>query len=129
MAVRKWRTDSTHWQRVKPAVRIMRREPTPAEQTLWAQLRRFRRDGLTFRRQHPLGRFVVDFYCPSVRLVVEVDGGVHDGQEERDAERTQLLEAMGCSVLRFTNRQVLEDAAAVAQTIRGWIDSAGDGPR
>jgi very-short-patch-repair endonuclease len=102
---------------VEQAARDMRREPTRAEETLWAALRRQQVDGLRFRRQHPVGRFVLDFYCPSCKLVVEVDGDVHDEQTERDAARTAVLEAHGYRVLRFRNAQVIHELPWVVQTI------------
>ena len=87
---------------VEQAARTMRREPTRAEEVLWGALRRNQVAGLKFRRQHPVGRFVLDFYCASCKLAVEVDGDVHDEQTERDAERTKVLERYGYRVLRRT---------------------------
>ena len=77
----------------------MRRTATPAEQMLW---RRLRRDqlGVRFRRQAVIGRFIVDFYCPDRALAVELDGAVHDGREDEDAERKRMLGADGVRVLR-----------------------------
>jgi very-short-patch-repair endonuclease len=73
--------------------------------------------GLKFRQQHPVGRFVLDFYCPSCKLAVEVDGDVHDEQLERDAERTKALERYGYHVLRFRNEQVMRELPKVVQEI------------
>jgi very-short-patch-repair endonuclease len=87
--------------------RELRREMTEAEQVLWKALRGRRMAGLRFRRQHPVGRFVLDFYCPVAKLCVEVDGGIHDDQTERDEERTAVLAAGGYRVLRFRNEEVL----------------------
>ena len=95
----------------------MRREPTEAEQVLWGALQKKQVAGLKFRRQHPVGRFVLDFYCPSIKLVVEVDGGIHDSQLERDAARTRALEAYGHQVLRFTNDEVMRNLPSVLQRI------------
>ena len=80
---------------LEQAARAMRRQPTRAEDVLWGALQKKQVAGLKFRRQHPVGRFVLDFYCPSHKLVVEVDGGVHDAQQDRDAARTEALEAHG----------------------------------
>ena len=102
---------------VEQAARDMRRAPTQAEETLWSALRANQIAGLKFRRQHPVGRFVLDFYCPACKLVVEVDGDVHDQQQERDAARTQVLDAYGYRVLRFRNEQVLRELSSVVQTI------------
>src|SRR5687768_4682366 len=95
----------------------MRRQPTTAEEALWSALQGKQVAGLRFRRQHPVGRFVLDFYCPSHKLAIEVDGSVHDVQQERDTERTKVLEAHGCRVLRFRNDQVLRDLPSVVQRI------------
>jgi very-short-patch-repair endonuclease len=96
----------------------MRREPTPAEKVLWDVLRGRGLDGLRFRRQHPVGRFVLDFYCPIHKLAVEVDGEVHDAQQERDAERTAVIEAHGYRVIRFRNEEVLDNLPGVLARIR-----------
>ncbi len=92
---------------IRKRARELRGEQTEAEDVLWERLRRRRLKGLKFRRQHPIGRFVVDFCCPDLRLVVEVDGEVHREQMEYDTVRTQALEAKGYQVIRFTNEQVL----------------------
>jgi very-short-patch-repair endonuclease len=102
---------------VEQAARSMRREPTAAEEVLWSALRRNQVAGLKFRQQHPVGRFVLDFYCASCKLAVEVDGGVHDEQAERDAERTKVLERYGYHVLRFTNEKVMGGLPLVVQEI------------
>ena len=68
----------------------MRREPTVAENRLWQELRGRKLDGLRFRRQHALGRFIVDFYCVSAGLVVELDGPIHEQQQETDRERKAI---------------------------------------
>jgi very-short-patch-repair endonuclease len=92
---------------VEEAARAMRRAPTPAESALWRGIRKRHRGGLKFRRQHPHGRFVLDFCCPELKLVIEVDGGVHESQRQRDACRTAALEAEGYRVIRFDNKDVL----------------------
>ncbi|HEX6368940.1 MAG TPA: endonuclease domain-containing protein [Longimicrobium sp.] len=102
---------------LEAAARSMRRQPTRAEEVLWSALQKKQVAGLKFRRQHPVDRFVLDFYCPSHKLVVEVDGGVHDQQTERDAERTKVLEAYGYRVLRFRNEQVMSELPKVVQEI------------
>jgi very-short-patch-repair endonuclease len=102
---------------VEQAARTMRREPTAAEEVLWGALRKNQFGGLKFRQQHPVGRFVLDFYCASCKLAVEVDGDVHDDQAERDAERTKVVERYGYHVLRFRNEQVLQELPKVVQAI------------
>jgi very-short-patch-repair endonuclease len=85
----------------------MRKEPTPAERVLWLRLRS-NKTGFHFRRQHVVNGFVVDFYCHAVGLVVEIDGGVHDGQHEADTARTLVLQRLGLEVLRFRNDEILQ---------------------
>src|SRR5262245_60800268 len=96
----RWRTEIPE---IHDAARALRADMTPAESSLWAALRKYRVDGVRFRRQHPIGRFVLDFYAPSHKLGIEVDGAVHDSQQERDAERTRLLALRGIRVIRFRN--------------------------
>jgi very-short-patch-repair endonuclease len=94
----------------------MRRERTNAESKLWHRLRRNQLE-VRFRSQVAIAQFVVDFYCPSRRLVVEVDGGAHDARSDADAERDRILEALRLRVLRVRNEDVLEDLEAVVQII------------
>lgn len=105
------------WEKLKPVARQMRREPTPAEDHLWQQLRN-RALGVKFRRQHPIDRFIVDFFCDEAGLIVEVDGGIHQYTAEEDALRQAFLESYGFRVLRFSNEDVLGSAAGVLETIR-----------
>ena len=117
------RIRGTH-QEIEEAARRLRRELTPAESILWEALRGRQLDGLKFRCQHPVGKFILDFYCPSVKLVIEVDGGIHDQQQEYDQARTEKLEAFGYRVLRFTDDQVMKDLSAVLETISKAARSA-----
>lgn len=96
----------------------LRQNLTPAEARLWRSLRNRQLEGLRFRCQHPVGRFILDFYCPSQKLAIEVDGSVHDEQVEYDAVRTKQLEAYGYRVLRFTNEAVMGDLDGVLEEIR-----------
>src|SRR5882724_11768453 len=102
--------------RVKFAKRL-RRNQTDAERVLWFRLRDRRLDGWRFKRQVPIDRFVVDFFCPDGKLIVEIDGGQHDQDKDRDANRTHVLEAMGYLVLRFWNNDVMRNPDGVLETI------------
>ena len=102
--------------------RRLRREQTEAEARLWFHLRNCRLDGVKFRRQLPLGPFVVDFCCMEVGLVIEVDGGQHSEREQADARRTRMLEEQGFRVVRFWNNEVLEQTEAVVEQIRMVIE-------
>lgn len=98
--------------------RDLRQEMTRAEQLLWQQLRLLRSYGYPFRRQQLLLGFIADFYCHRARLIVEVDGGVHQGQGAYDAARDVVLIAHGLRILRVTNEEVEQDIAAVMLRIR-----------
>ncbi len=117
-----WRTDARGWSLMRPRAQCMRHEPTDAEARLWQQLRR-KRLGVRFRRQAVIGRFIVDFYCPVARLIVEVDGGVHDSRDDIDAQRDRLLSTGGLRILRVRNEAVLEDLDAVVDTIRSALSA------
>jgi len=88
--------------------RELRQSSTNAEKILWEYLRNRRLDGLKFRRQHPLDLFIADFYCHEKKLVVEIDGRIHDLKENADYDRmrTYTLEDSGIKVIRFTNEEV-----------------------
>ena len=98
---------------------------TFAERLLWARLRQRQLDGFKFRRQHPIGRFIVDFVCIEARVVVEIDGGQHAEQGLRDEARTAWLNGRGYRILRFWNNEVLQATDAVREAIRSAIHEAG----
>jgi very-short-patch-repair endonuclease len=89
---------------------------TDAERRLWAALRGRRLQGYKFRRQHPLGSFVLDFVCMEHRLVIEADGGQHS-DNEADRRRTRWLESRGWRVIRFWNNEILSNTEGVVETI------------
>jgi len=101
------------------AARDLRRQLTPMEEKLWEALRERRVGGLKFRRQHPFGRYVLDFFCVERRLAIEVDGAVHaqPGQAEHDAERSAFLTEQGIRVLRFRNEEIERDIEGVVKRI------------
>ncbi len=98
--------------------RLLREQPTKTEDVLWQRLRGSRFCGAKFRRQVPVDRFVVDFYCHSAKLVIELDGKQHEWFADYDAERTQILESRGLGVIRFTNAEVEGDLDGVLARIR-----------
>ena len=97
--------------------RELRRNMTSAEKILWEKLRHNRLNGLQFRRQQIIDGYIVDFYCHSKALIVEVDGDIHDAQKDYDSERDSNLLARGFSILRFTNKEVNDDLAKALQKI------------
>ena len=117
---RKWRTPPHLWHKLKPLAHEMRQEPTPAEDHLWQHLRRKQLDH-KFRRQHPIERFIVDFFCPDAALIIEIDGEIHQYSPDEDTIRQELLESLGLHVLRFTNAQVMDNIQGVLEVIRHAI--------
>jgi len=107
--------------------RKLRRDSTDAEAKVWRQLRSRQFGGAKFRRQHPLGPYILDFYCHEHSLVIEVDGGQHydKDQARRDVERTSWLEARGLRILRFSNLEVLNEIESVLERIRLELEPGG----
>ena len=101
--------------------RELRNHSTLAEVLLWKYLKGRQRCGYDFHRQRPISRFIVDFFAPKLKLVVEVDGATHDFRAETDAVRDRELRALGLEVLRFGDREVKRDALGVAEAIDRWI--------
>jgi len=101
-----------------PRARALRKNATDAERILWAALRNFKRGGLHFRRQSPMGRYIVDFVCHRAKLIVELDGSQHgtDQAMAYDAERTEFLNSRGYCVIRFPN-------VAVFKNLHGMCDA------
>lgn len=101
--------------------RSLRNNATPAEKRLWMCLKDSQLDGRKFRRQHGFGKYVMDFYCPSERLCVELDGETHDSEDARahDEERTDFLQKHFIRVIRFRNEEVYDNVDSVLERIRG----------
>jgi imidazole glycerol-phosphate synthase subunit HisF len=101
---------------------FLRRNPTKTENILWKQLHN-KKLGVKFRRQHPIFKFIADFYCHEKRLVIEIDGDYHTRKEqiENDQIRTEDLKALGIEVLRFTDQQVLKDIECVIKEIKEYL--------
>lgn len=109
---------------MKHRARQLRRQQTDAERHLWYYLRDRRLRGYKFRRQHLIDRYIVDFACLEVGLIVELDGGQH-AEETRayDSARTKTLESCGFCVLRFWNDQVFKETDAVLEGILRYLES------
>lgn len=110
---------SPNRKRLVPLARILRQASTPWERKLWSYLRAGKIDGLKFKRQVSLDNYIVDFYCPEKKLVIELDGGQHNLENEKifDAKRTQKLEENGCKVLRFWNNDIQQNIEGVIEHI------------
>jgi adenine-specific DNA-methyltransferase len=104
---------------IKELARKLRKESTDTEAILWHSIRNRKLGKLKFRRQFPIGRYIADFYCDEVGLVIEIDGNVHrkPDQETYDTYRREVLETQGLKVLRFTNEEVLTNRGKVLKVI------------
>ncbi len=101
----------------------LRKNETEAEKILWSKLNKNQMLELHFRRQHPINRFIADFYCPKLKLVIEVDGGIHEILENQayDIGRNDILNDFGIKVIRFTNEQIIDDIEIVIKNIEKEI--------
>ncbi len=108
-----------------------RSEMPPAEAILWSRIRRCAIGGARFRRQYSVGGYVVDFYCPALRLVIELDGDTHfgGGAEERDAVRDAYIQTFGIQVIRFTNDDVYQRLEPVLERIAAIVSALGVGSK
>jgi very-short-patch-repair endonuclease len=102
------------------AARALRKGQTLAEELLWDRLRTKQLSGMKVRRQHILRGFIVDFYCPEIKLAIELDGSIHKSQKEADKERQNILESLGVRFLRFTNKDVINNMGNVIETINSF---------
>jgi very-short-patch-repair endonuclease len=114
----------TRTQEMTAEARRLRKMPTKAEQKLWQGLRSAQIRGLSFRKQHPIGAYVLDFYCPTIRLAIEVGGGQHGFAKEQrhDQRRAKWLEAKGIETIRFWNNDVLGNLDGVLGEIVRKVD-------
>jgi len=103
--------------------RQLRKESTPAEKIMWEKLRNRKLEGFKFRRQHPIDKYIADFYCAEKKLIVEIDGPIHERKEVKayDDLRTKDLEGFGIKVIRFKNQEVLSNVQRVLQTISALL--------
>ena len=104
--------------------KILRKTATETEDILWQSLRRKQLNGFKFRRQHPLDKYIADFYCHDAQLVVEVDGEIHNTEEnkEYDKGRSYELKELGITVIRFTNEEVTENLNMVLEVISRHLE-------
>lgn len=104
---------------LKPVARKLRSSTTDAEKSLWSKIHRKQLGGFQFYRQKNIGDFIVDFYCPAAKLVIELDGGQHYSKEgmDKDSKRDEYLRKLGVSVMRFSDRDVLISSESVLERI------------
>ena len=117
-----WELDKTMYFNAKPATlevaRILRKRMTKCEELLWEKLNRKQICGLRFRRQHPIDIFIADFYCHEVRLVVELDGEIHENKKEYDLGRSAEIGKFDIKVIRFSNEQIMNSIEEVIKEIK-----------
>lgn len=100
--------------------RVLRQNQTEAENLLWQKIRNKQINNLKFRRQHPLNKYIADFYCHEKKLVIELDGSIHDGKEKKedDFNRTYVLKEFDITVIRFRNEEVMNTIEFVVEQIK-----------
>ena len=101
----------------------LRSQLTDAEKALWGHLRS-KPNGYKFRRQHPIRNYVVDFYCHQLKLVIEIDGSIHDREDVKraDEERQKIVESEGIRVIRFTNDEIIKDREKSIEKINAFLN-------
>jgi len=109
-------------EKLKECSRELRKNSTLAEVLLWNQLKHRKMLGCSFLRQRPIHKYIVDFYCPKLKLVIEIDGDSHRNKFQSDQTRQRDLERLGLRVLRFQDRDVKHDMANVLTCIQNWIE-------
>lgn len=124
--VERWEVPEGLRRKMVEIARQFRKEPTRGEKLLWEHLRGRRLDGIKFRRQQPFGLFVVDFFAASHRLIVEVDGPIHDQQCEADEQRQALLESLGLRFCRIRTERVESAVNEALAVIRQALAAAAD---
>jgi very-short-patch-repair endonuclease len=109
--------------KIKARAKKLRKRMTYTEKVLWQELRKNRLRYFYFRRQHPISRFIVDFYCHELRLVIEVDGSYHYSaeQREKDLNRTAELEKFGIKVIRFDNNEIIRNIRKVTSQLHDEV--------
>jgi very-short-patch-repair endonuclease len=108
---------------IKSKVRNLRKKMTEPEKILWSHLRKKKQSGFYFRRQHPYGIYILDFYCFKVNLVVEIDGMIHLSRHAYDIERTKYLKSSGLSVIRFNNNDIETRIDWVIEKIDNYLNN------
>ncbi len=108
---------------LKPVARELRKNMTDAERHIWERIRRKQLKGFQFYRQKNIGDYIVDFYCPSAKLIVEIDGGQHYSEKgsEKDRLRDRYMTKLGFTVLRFSNRELFQNIEGVLERICAYL--------
>ena len=109
--------------RLKQIARTLRNNMTLAEILFWQQIKNKQLLGYDFHRQKPIGEYVVDFYCPKLKLVIKIDGDSHEGREEADKIRQEQIETLGLTIIRFQDSDIKNNIEGVLEQIQEWIES------
>ena len=109
--------------RLKQIARKLRKDMTLSEILLWQHIKGKQLLGYDFHRQKPIDEYVADFYCPRLKLVIEIDGDSHDGKEDADRKRQEKLESLGLTVLRFWDWDVKDNVDGIVEHLREWIEA------
>ena len=109
--------------RMKKIARTLRKNMTLSEILLWQQIKGKQLLGYDFHRQKPIDEYVVDFYCPRLKLVLEIDGDSHEGKEKADRIRRERLESLGLTVMRFWDLDVKNNVDGIVEQLREWIEA------
>ncbi len=107
--------------KLKRVARMLRKNSTLSEVLLWNELKGKKLMGIDFHRQKPIGNFIVDFFSPDLRLVIEIDGITHAYKQEQDMKRQKILESIPLTVLRFQDSDVRKNLNAVVEVINDWM--------
>ena len=109
--------------RLKQIARKLRKDMTLSEILLWQQIKGKQLLGYDFHRQKPIDEYVVDYYCPRLKLIIEIDGDSHEGKEEEDKIRQEKLESLGLTVLRYWDWDVKSNVDGIVEHLREWIEA------
>jgi len=115
--------------RLKQIARKLRNDMTLSEILLWQHIKGKQLSGYDFHRQKPINEYVVDFYCPRLKLVIEIDGDSHEGKEEADRIRQEKLESLGLTVMRFWDWDVKSNVDGIVEHLREWIEAHTTHPK
>jgi very-short-patch-repair endonuclease len=107
---------------IKDKARSLRKRMTDAEKILWSRIRNRNVNGMYFRRQHPYGIYILDFFCFEAKLVIEVDGPIHLSRHDYDIERSKYIESSGLKIIRFTNTEIENRIEWVLKKIQNAVD-------
>lgn len=111
---------------LKNVARNLRKDMTDAEKLLWTRIRKKQLKGFQFYRQKNIGQYIVDFYCPASRMVIEIDGGQHYTEDgaQKDKVRDDYLALLGFKVFRFSDRQIFKNIGGVLETIYEYLSKS-----